>query len=70
VALSRVVARPHCAGWGNAGLGWAACTPCKPAAPVLTLGREQIRPIGLRFVFLFSKYIPILANSKICVGFF
>jgi hypothetical protein len=33
------------------------------------LGSGRIRPIGLQFIFLFSKYIQILANLKICVGF-
>jgi hypothetical protein len=61
--------RPRTRCVGQAGPGWAACTPCKPAAPVLTLGRKRIRPIGLRFTLLFSVYIQINANSKICTRF-
>jgi hypothetical protein len=32
------------------------------------LGRVRIRPSDSGIIFLFSKYIQILKNSKICVG--
>jgi hypothetical protein len=33
-------------------------------AGAVPLGRERIRPIGLRFVLLFSKYIQIISKFK------
>jgi hypothetical protein len=38
-------------------------------AGVVALGRERIRPIGLRIVFLFSEWIQNLANFKILCKF-
>jgi hypothetical protein len=32
-------------------------------------GSQRIRPRDSQFIFLFSKYIEILTNSKFCVGF-
>jgi hypothetical protein len=31
-------------------------------------GRRQIQPVGLYFIFLFSEYNQINANSKICTS--
>jgi hypothetical protein len=33
------------------------------------LGRGGFGPVTVELIFLFSEYIQILVNSKICVGF-
>jgi hypothetical protein len=38
-------------------------------AGAVALGRERIRPIGLRIVFLFSEWIQNLENFKILCKF-
>jgi hypothetical protein len=49
---------------------WATRMLCRPGPRAhCAAGPWRIQPIGIQFVFLFSKYIQILANSKICVGF-
>jgi hypothetical protein len=50
------------------------CTRAEPrcgrgSCATVQLGRVRIQPSGSRISFLFSKYIQILANLKICVGF-
>jgi hypothetical protein len=33
------------------------------------LGRGGFGPVTLKLIFLFSEYIQVLVNSKMCVGF-
>jgi hypothetical protein len=50
-------------------LAWAACAVQMGRVDTVHAGRVRIRPSDSGIIFLFSKYIQILENSKICVGF-
>jgi hypothetical protein len=38
-------------------------------APLCIWAERGFGPVALKLIFLFSEYIQILANLKICVGF-
>jgi hypothetical protein len=56
---------------------WAACamqigrigTVDVGCTSTVQLGRGGFGPVTVELIFLFSEYIQILVNSKICVGF-
>jgi hypothetical protein len=58
----QAVGHVHCAHGPN------RCCGHGPRA-TMQLGRARFRPSGSRTSFLFSKYIQILVNLKICSGF-
>jgi hypothetical protein len=69
------------AGRGRPGKPWAACATQAEAklghtraaqadcAGTVQLGRSGFGPVIVELFFLFSEYIQIPANLKICVGF-
>jgi hypothetical protein len=65
------------AGRGRPGKPWAVCAMHTGRADAVDVGHVLLcnwaehgfGPVAFDYIFIFSKYIQFLVNSKICVGF-